>query len=120
MQGIHRQEGTFHTRQMVEYGHVCSAASLPARVERKTIGIPVFNTVRGCRPGCRRQGFRIYYPPTFAADAIMEAADALFPRVFITEGIPVLDMVKCAPFFWWDNADALVGSELPRRDLAGK
>ncbi len=94
-QGITGEHGSFHTRQMVKYGTRMVGGVTPGKGGTELDGIPVFNTVEEAR---RRTGCNatvIYVPAPFAADAIMEAVDAGIELVIcITEGIPVLDMVK--------------------------
>lgn len=99
VQGITGREGTFHTKQMLDYGTVVAAGVTPGKGGKKLENVPVFNTVQdavvqeGVDVSC------IFVPPPFAADAIMEAASAgIKVIVCITEGIPVLDMVKVARF----------------------
>src|SRR5438477_4952768 len=95
VQGITGKEGTFHTRQMVEYGTNVVAGVTPGKGGTTHEGIPVFNTVADSVSKAGANVSVIYVPPAFAADAIMEAADAGLPLVVcITEGIPTLDMVR--------------------------
>ena len=95
VQGITGKEGTFHTRQMVEYGTNVVAGVTPGKGGTTHEDIPVFNTVADAVSDAGANASVIYVPPAFAADAIMEAADAGIPVVVcITEGIPTLDMVK--------------------------
>ena len=94
VQGITGKEGTFHTKQMVEYGTNVVAGVTPGKGGTKHEGIPVFNTVADAVNEADANASVVYVPPAFAADAIMEAADAGIPVVVcITEGIPTLDMV---------------------------
>lgn len=95
MQGITGKEGTFHTKQMVDYGTNIVGGVTPGKGGTTHEGIPVFNTVADSVSQAGANAAVIYVPPAFAADAIMEAADAGIPVVVcITEGIPTLDMVK--------------------------
>ncbi len=94
VQGITGKEGTFHTKQMVEYGTQVVGGVTPGKGGTPHEGIPVFNTVADAVREAGANASVIYVPPPFAADAIMEAADAgIAVIVAITEGIPVLDMV---------------------------
>jgi succinyl-CoA synthetase alpha subunit len=120
VQGITGREGTFHTQRMLEYGTVIPAGVTPGKGGQEVEGVPVFNTIKeavekeGVNASC------IFVPPAFAADAIMEAADAgLKTIVCITEGIPVLDMVRVSSFL--DDRDVtLIGPNCPGIISPGK
>lgn len=95
VQGITGREGEFHTRQMIEYGTKVVAGVTPGRGGSEVAGVPVFNTVRDAVDPTGANAAIIYVPAPFASDAILEAADAgLALIICITEGIPILDMVK--------------------------
>src|SRR3989337_2718167 len=94
-QGITGEQGTFHTRQMVEYGTKMVGGVTPGKGGINVDGIPVFDTVDEAVKKTKANASVIYVPAAFAADAIMEAVDAGIELVVcITEGIPVLDMVR--------------------------
>jgi len=94
-QGITGNQGSFHTEQCIEYGTQVVAGVTPGRGGQEHLGVPVFNTVRDAVAETGADVSMIYVPPAFAADAILEAADAGVGLVVcITEGIPVNDMVK--------------------------
>jgi succinyl-CoA synthetase alpha subunit len=95
VQGITGREGMFHTQQAVAYGTKVVAGVTPGKGGSSVDGIPVFNTVREAREQTGANASVIFVPPAFAADAIMEAADAGMPLVVaITEGIPTIDMIR--------------------------
>ncbi len=94
-QGITGNQGSFHTEQCIEYGTKVVAGVTPGRGGQEHLGVPVYNTVRNAVDETGANVSMIYVPPPFAADAILEAADAGIELVVcITEGIPVNDMVK--------------------------
>jgi succinyl-CoA synthetase alpha subunit len=95
VQGITGSAGLFHTKQMLEYGTKIVAGTSPGKGGTEVEGVPVFNTVSEAQAATGANASVIYVPAPFAADAIMEAVDAELDLVVcITEGIPVLDMVK--------------------------
>ena len=120
VQGITGKEGTFHTKQMVEYGTNVVGGVTPGKGGTTHEGIPVFNTVADAVKEAGANASVIYVPPSFAADAIMEAADAGIPVIVcITEGIPTLDMVKVREYLS-DRASRLIGPNCPGIISPGK
>lgn len=112
-QGITGSTGQFHTRACLEYGTKMVAGVTPGRGGTDFEGIPVFNTVDQAVRATGADASVIYVPPSFAADAIMEAVDAgLSLVVCITEGIPVLDMVRVKRFME-GKPTRLVGPNCP-------
>jgi succinyl-CoA synthetase alpha subunit len=94
-QGMTGDTGTFHTQQALDYGTKMVAGVTPGKGGTTHLGLPNFNTVREARDATGADATCIYVPPPFAGDAICEAIDAEIPLIItITEGIPVLDMVK--------------------------
>ncbi len=95
VQGFTGSEGTYHATQMVEYGTHVVGGVTPGKGGQQHIGLPVFNTVADSVAAAGANVSVIFVPPPFAADAIMEAADAGIKVIIcITEGIPVQDMVR--------------------------
>jgi succinyl-CoA synthetase alpha subunit len=95
VQGFTGQQGTFHAEQMLDYGTKICGGVTPGKGGQEHIGLPVFNTVQDAVDDTCADASVIYVPPPFAADAILEAADAgIRVIVCITEGIPVLDMLR--------------------------
>jgi len=120
VQGITGKEGTFHTKQMVEYGTNVVGGVTPGKGGTTHEGVPVFNTVADAVREAGANASVIYVPPSFAADAVMEAADAGIPVVVcITEGIPTLDMVKVKEYLR-DKPTRLIGPNCPGIISPGK
>ena len=113
VQGFTGSEGTFHAEQMIEYGTNVVGGVTPGKGGQTHLGKPVFNTVSEAVEKVDADTSIIFVPPAFAADAIMEAADAGIKVIItITEGIPVADMIKAAAYI--KNRDCrLVGPNCP-------
>ena len=112
-QGITGKTGAFHTRACREYGTQMVAGVTPGKGGQDFEGIPLFDTVHEAKKQAGANVSIIYVPPPFAADAIMEAADADMDLVIcITEGIPVLDMLKVSTFMQ-GRRTRLIGPNCP-------
>jgi len=114
IQGITGRDGSFHARQMIEYGTQVVAGVTPGKGGQTFEGtVPIFNTVMDAVQATGANTSVIYVPPPFAADAIMEAAAAGVSLVVcITEGVPVLDMTKVYPFVK-ERGVRLIGPNCP-------
>jgi len=120
VQAITGQEGSFHTKQMMEYGTQIVGGATPGRGGQDFEGVPVFNTVAEGVAVTGASVSVIFVPPPFAADAIMEAADAgLSLIVCITEGIPVEDMARAYHYIQARSA-RLIGPNCPGIISPGK
>ncbi|MEM9895550.1 MAG: succinate--CoA ligase subunit alpha [Bacteroidota bacterium] len=113
VQGFTGSEGTFHASQMIEYGSNVVGGVTPGKGGQRHLERPVFNTVKEAVSDTGADVSIIFVPPAFAADAIMEAADAgIKVIVTITEGIPVKDMIQAKPYARSKGA-VLVGPNCP-------
>jgi succinyl-CoA synthetase alpha subunit len=121
VQGITGRDGSFHTRQMIEYGTRVVAGVTPGKGGQTFEGsAPIFNTVEQAVRETNANTSVIYVPPAFAADAMFEAADAgISFIVCITEGVPVLDMTRVRPYVEEKGA-RLLGPNCPGLLSAGK
>jgi len=114
IQGITGRDGSFHARQMIEYGTKVVGGVTPGKGGQKfDEKVPIFNTVADAVKETGANATVIYVPPPFAADAMMEAADAGIPFIVcITEGVPVLDMTRVYPFVK-ERGSRLLGPNCP-------
>jgi succinyl-CoA synthetase alpha subunit len=120
VQGITGREGTFHTQQAIAYGTKVVAGVTPGKGGSTVDGVPVFNTVYEAKEKTGANASVIFVPSAFAADAILEAADAGLPLVVcITEGIPTLDMVRVMRHLW-GTTTRLIGPNCPGIISPGK
>jgi len=121
VQGITGRDGSFHTRQMMEYGTKVVAGVTPGKGGQTFEGsVPIFNTVEEAVKEAGANTSVIYVPPAFAADAMFEAADAGIEFIVcITEGVPVLDMTRVRPYVL-DKGARLLGPNCPGLLSAGK
>jgi succinyl-CoA synthetase alpha subunit len=114
VQGITGRDGSFHTKQMIEYGTQVVGGVTPGKGGQKFEDkVPIFNTVADAVKKTGANATVIYVPPPFAADAMMEAADAGIPFIVcITEGVPVLDMTRVYPYVK-ERGSRLLGPNCP-------
>jgi succinyl-CoA synthetase alpha subunit len=113
-QGFTGQQGTFHSEQALAYGTQLVGGVTPGRGGQQHLGLPVFNTVREAVRETGATASMIYVPAAFAADAILEAADAGITVIAcITEGIPVLDMLKVRAALDGMSGVRLIGPNCP-------
>ena len=120
VQGITGSEGSFHTQRCIEYGTKVVAGVTPGKGGSQHLGVPVFNTVEKAIAETGANASLMFVPPAFAADGILEAIDAGISLVVcITEGIPVLDMVKVHRYLKGKSA-RLIGPNCPGVMSPGK
>ena len=113
-QGFTGQQGTFHSEQALEYGTKLVGGVTPGKGGSEHIGLPVYNTVLDAVNDTGAEASMIFVPPPFAADAILEAADAgIKVIVAITEGIPVLDMLRVKNVLKQRPDTVLIGPNCP-------
>ncbi len=120
VQGITGSEGSFHTQRCIAYGTMVVAGVTPGKGDSEHLGVPVFNTVERAVNETGANASLMFVPPAFAADGILEATEAGLPLVVcITEGIPVLDMVK-AHRYLKGRSTRLIGPNCPGVISPGK
>jgi succinyl-CoA synthetase alpha subunit len=121
VQGLTGREGTFHAKQAAAYGTTVVGGVTPGKGGAVHEGWPIFDTVREAVAKTGANASIIFVPPAFAADAVMEAADANVALVVcITEGIPVLDMMRAMTFLRTRPATRLIGPNCPGVISPGK
>ena len=121
VQGLTGKEGTFHGKQAAAYGTKVVGGTSPGKGGSTHEGFPIFNTVADARQQTGANASVIFVPPPFAADAIMEAAEAGIELVVcITEGIPVVDMMKAMTFLQDYPKTRLIGPNCPGIISPGK
>ena len=121
VQGITGREGSFHTAQAVDYGTDVVGGVTPGKGGTKHEGIDVFNSVEEARRNTGANASVIFVPPPYAADAIMESADAGIELVVcITEGVPTFDMIRTMRFLEDRKSTRLIGPNCPGIIAPGK
>jgi succinyl-CoA synthetase alpha subunit len=121
IQGITGREGTFHAKTCAVYGTNVVGGVTPGKGGTTHEGWPIFNTVAECKEKTGANTTIIFVPPQFAADALLEAIDAELPLIIsITEGIPVLDMVRAYEFLKQKGKSRLIGPNCPGIISPGK
>ena len=114
VQGMTGREGEFHTRQMIEYGTKVVGGVTPGKGGEWATGVPVFDTVKEAVDATGANTSVIFVPARFAPDAMLEAADSgVSLIVCITEGIPVLDMIKVRAYLDTKKGVRLIGPNCP-------
>src|SRR6056300_326536 len=112
-QGFTGNQGTFHSEQAIKYGTKLTSGVTPGKGGQEHLGLPVFNSVKDARKATNAVASMIYVPPRFAYDSIIEAIEAeIQVIVCITEGIPVMDMVKVKSVLV-DSNSVLIGPNCP-------
>ena len=120
VQGITGSEGSFHTQRCIEYGTEVVAGVTPGKGGGQHLAVPIFNSVEKAVSETGANASLMFVPPAFAADGILEAAEAGIPLlVCITEGIPVLDMVRVHRYLR-DKSTRLIGPNCPGAISPGK
>jgi len=120
VQGITGGEGSFHTQRCIEYGTKVVAGVTPGKGGNQILGVPVYNSVERAVAETEANASMVFVPPAFAADAIMEAIDVGVPLIVcITEGIPVMDMVKVNSYLK-GKSTRLIGPNCPGVISPGK
>ena len=120
VQGVTGSEGSFHTQRCIEYGTKVVAGVTPGKGGSKHLGVPVFNTIEKAMAETGANASLMFVPPAFAADGILEATEAGMPLIVcITEGIPVLDMVKVHRYLK-GKSTRLIGPNCPGVMSPGK